>query len=233
MRPASSPTKGFTLLELTITLALFAGMMTLLLGGFFQFQRGKEKLSHHQGLTQRLRLAEHLLAQDLQSALFAKSFARVATAAEPERPSGIWAENHSLGTREEDKLHLHTARRSRFYRGEERAFGPGLHEVSWFVTEEAGVRHLVRREEYSLDPDITRGPRSQGHSILRGIASFDLKFYEAGGKEPLEEWQSKAEHPLPQAVKVTMQLQDGEQTLETSFTLNLRPKMGPVTWGGR
>ena len=231
MNPRSSQNnRAFTLLELLITLALFAGLTTMLLGGFFQFQKGQEFLEDQGDLKRKLWVVEKLLSEDLKNVTFDKGFA-TPQLGERAKQSGILGKNNSSGRSDLDEIHLHVRAPSKFFRGVNRNQDPGLHEVSWYVEEQDGVTHLIRREEYYLDDDIQGGPRSQGHSLVQGVVRFDIKYYPPNKDELAESWTSSLIQPLPSAIIVTIEIKDPKKEgVKIQFTKNLRPEMGAAVW---
>ncbi|MDX2471269.1 MAG: prepilin-type N-terminal cleavage/methylation domain-containing protein [SAR324 cluster bacterium] len=222
--------QAFTLLELLITLALFAALTTMLLGGFFQFQKGQEFLEDSGDLKRKLWVIEKLLSEDLKNATFDANFAKALPEGLP-RQSGIVGKDNPTSGGDLDEIHLHVRAPSKFFRGLTRNQDPGLHEVSWYVQEQDSVNHLIRREEFYLDDDIEGGPRSQGYSLASGIVSFDIKYYPKNGDAPSDSWTSNSTNTLPIAVIVTIELKDKKgAAVKIHFTKNLRPNMGAATW---
>ncbi len=226
--------RAFSLLELLLTLTLFGAMMALLLGSFFQFQKGKSRLTTQNALRKQLQMAETLLSQDLEAAIYATHFVEPnPDQPDEKRKSGIQGIDHSFGDHDEDELHLHVARASRFFRGSNRPFDPQLHEVSWFVApDDQGRPSLVRREEYYLDGDMTQGPRSLGVGIVTRVRHFDIKYHDSGDRKPRNSWTSEAKHPLPLGVTLTLEIEnEAGERLRHQFSRNLRPPMNPAKWG--
>ena len=161
------------------------------------------------------------MSQDITHAIYATKFT-VKPQDEDAFQSGIIGKNNSLGGFDLDSIHLHVSAPSKFFRGLGRNQDPSLHEVSWYVEEgEDGQNHLIRREEYYLDDDMTAGTRSQGHSLVQGVTNFDIKYYGSAAK-PAEEWESSLVNQLPLGIIVTLEMEDKAGTkVKSQFTKNL------------
>ncbi|PCI29589.1 MAG: hypothetical protein COB67_03695 [SAR324 cluster bacterium] len=238
MKPLKSTfSSGFTLLELLITLTLFAAIMGVLLDTFFQFKQQNDRIESILTLRQEVRILEKILREDLQAAVYLKKF--MSNPDRDDRKSGLFGINNSAGEQELDSIHMHVHRPSRFHRSLPPEKDPELHEVSFFMEEtESDTFAFRRREEYYIDPDITEGDEGESitHTISQRVISFDLKYFSKNQDEALEEWDSSeitaGQDPLPAGLKVTLVLEDAKgEKMTTAFQINLHPQMGEdVTW---
>ncbi len=232
---------GFTLLELLLTLSIFAAIMGLLMNVFFQFSDQSTRFSSTLDLRQEARILELLLRQDLQSAVYLKSWAEKSGEDEiNNRRSGIVGIDEKNGEEDSDRLHLHVNRPARFYRGLSMEKDPEIHEVSYYLEDIVDRYQFKRREQFYIDSDITDGDVSISHALSENVVAFDLKYYLQKTLEPIEEWgtegiqrEEKDAVGIPAGVVVTLKLQDlSGESLETQFQINLQPHMGTgITWG--
>lgn len=231
---------GFTLLELMVTLGLFAAIMGVLMSVFFQFKDQNARFESIMGLRQEARILEHLLRQDLQAAVCLVEFAAPLEKGGEGNPTGIVGIDEQDGSLESDQVHMHVNRPSRFFRGLESAKDPEVHEISFFIDSESEARkQFSRREQFYIDGNITEGENSITHPLSENVVEFDVKYYTSDNSEPLDEWGTDdiqrtvedAKH-IPAGVQVTliMKNQAGEQ-LESRFQINLQPAMGTgIEW---
>lgn len=226
MRP-----KGFTLLELLVTLTLFAGIMALVTGSYMQFHRIEARLSEERELDQEMRTLVHLITDDLSRAFYSQNFAKAGENQEKWQ-SGIFGDTQTEGEFFLSKIDMHVKGPARFLRGLPREFDPEIHEVGYEMVQERESSALIRREEYYLDDEMTGGTRSQVQVLTEKILSFRVQYYDEEQKRFFNRWTSKPDKPLPQAVRVTLILKgEAERNLERSFSVNLLPSLGTgVVW---
>ncbi|MDT8446026.1 MAG: type II secretion system protein [bacterium] len=225
--------RGFTLIELLVAMALFGGILSLLLTSFFQFQGTGSRLESTLAARQELRNLEALIRQDLASAVYLPHYATAVDGQAP--PSGIVGVNNQDEGQERDLVSMHVAARGRFYTGFRRALNPELFEVAYrFKRDAQGVLGFYRREGYYLGGPLDEGEEAIEHRLSTRLKSLDLKYY---GQDnlALDSWNSNAEQPMPLGVMVVLGLEEAPgQVIESRFVLNLRPSMGPgVSWRDR
>lgn len=224
------------MLELLITMTIFSAIMGLLMSSYFQFHQQNQRIESILSLRQELRILEKLLREDLQSVVYLDKFMSPAKRRyNTDLRSGLYAISE-VGENEDehmDVIHMHVKRRSLFLRTLPLSQDPELHEVSYYLekNEETEKLEFKRREEFYVDTDITEGDESIIHAISERVVSFNLEFYRERVEEADDEWDStggnRNQTRLPAGIKVTLVMKDPkEETLESSFEINLRPKMG-------
>lgn len=227
---------GFTLLELLLTLSIFAAIMGLLMTAFFQFKDQSTRFGSKMDLRQEARILELLLRQDLQSAV---NLVKFVAKKDDGTQSGIVGIDDINGDNDSDRIHLHVNRPARFYRGLPFEKDPEIHEVSYYLEEVDDKYQFKRREQFYIDSDITDGDDSISHALSENVVAFDLKYYLQNKLEPIEEWgtegirrEEKDAIGIPAGVAVTLKLHDSRgESLETQFQINLQPNLGTgITW---
>ncbi|MDH5559953.1 MAG: type II secretion system protein GspJ [Deltaproteobacteria bacterium] len=228
----SAINRGFTLLELLLTLSIFSAIMALLLDSYFQFHINQKKTDEVFLLRQEIRALEKILRDDLQSAVYLTKFVN-----DPllNRKSGILGSSHTIGDAELDEIHMHVNHPSKFYRDLPLAKDPFIHEVSFFIEEDVDQNLLFkRREEYYIDDDIKAGDRSVVYTLSQKVLFFDIKYFDAKNpqNEPLDDWESKRNNPLPSGVRITLKLKSPKgNNLTETFEINIQPDMGSfIAW---
>lgn len=234
---------GFTLLELLITLGLFAAIMSILMNTYFQFHKQNERLESILQLRQEARILEQILREDLKSVVYLDEFMKDPRGEKDGRKSGLVGIDNSSGDKDRDSLNMHVNHPNRFLRGLPLDRDPEIHEVGYFLEEtESGSLRLKRREEYYIDTDITDGEESIVHTLSENVVSLDIKYYRGIDLEALDEWnnsntidsdnQNNKSDKIPAGVKITLEFssQTGE-TLKSIFQFNMHPKMGSfIDW---
>lgn len=232
--------KGFTLMELLITLSLFSAIMGFLMSTFFQFQNQSDRYESILQLRQEIRILERIIRNDLQTIVYLDEFAKDPQQEYDGRKTGVLGEDGNMGDHDRDSIHMHINNSSKFHRGLAANLDPEIHEVSYYLEEgEEENLKFKRREEFYIDTDITEGDRSIIHTLSDHVISFDVKYYKGTSEEPEDDWDSseyeeskKAEDKLPSGLIVTLILENekGEQ-LKSEMQVNIRPNMGNgISW---
>ncbi len=66
--------KGFTLMELLVTLSLFSVIMGFLMSTFFQFNQQSKRMESILKLRQEIRILERIIRNDLQTVVYLTGF---------------------------------------------------------------------------------------------------------------------------------------------------------------
>ena len=240
--------RGFTLLEITITLAIFGVVMSIVFGVFSQTIAGKE---HAEARAEELASARAVLsriANDLTNVRIAPA-PRPVSAAAPQptpTPSGALI-------RPEQGLFLSRVRTDRGVAIDDLAVSASLRRptaLTYAATDLGIVRYFVdtsaddpsqhglyRETVFSLagemfDPDK---PNEGGTMLLLpGVVGFDLRFFD--GKEWVDGWDSTDSRnfgPAPFAVQMSLTVIDargGSETYQTAIDLpTIRTVRNPQT----
>ena len=229
---------GFTLLELLVTLALFATIITLLLGSFVQLQNQDAKISDILKMRQEARILEKIIRHDFQSAVYLTEYMWNKKAALDDRQSGIVSISNEYDNKNRDLVHMHVHKASEFIRTIKLSEDPEVQEVTYYIDDtEEDYLQFQRREELYVDNDITEGDQSITHTLSQHVTEFDIQFYRGIESEKIEEWDSESEvknkrKPIPAGVEVTLVYQyDSGAILKTSFQIILQPTTeGFITW---
>ena len=232
---------GFSLLELLISIALLALVMSLLYGAFFQISNSSLQVTSTLEKRQELRLLMKMVLDDLQNVQYLKHFTESLQSTIQQRESGmivdskLGPENPETGELEEvSSLYFHTAVKSRFY-PEEKEHDPELHEVSYTMQENLDTKNweFIRREDFYLDNNLREGGKS--YVLSEAVIGFELLLLESevalsgGGsqEEWTREWDSDEENCigtfpkfgepfcLPRSVRLTMALKGEHGTTVT------------------
>ena len=190
--------KGFSLLELLISVALLGFIMALIYGSFFQISNFTKILTSNLNSREELRLLMKIVLDDLQNVKYLKNF----PASEEELASlsqtGIIAErkigsvNSEKGEIEEFSiLNFHSAIKSSFY-PEKKDSDPEIHEIGYSLEKDSDSEawNFLRREDFYIDNNIKEGGKTQ--IISRSVINFDVELLESetelAGGGFIEKW---------------------------------------------
>lgn len=212
MSPPTDSAKrtGFTLLELTISMALLGMVMLLVYGAFGQISTRARELGEELNERQELRLLMRLVSDDLGSAQWLDRFSDKTS----NPATGISSDTEFRDGQDFSRIRFHAARPARFHRRLPGGLDPALHEVEYQVRPVEGEKglELVRREDFYLDDDLTEGGVSV--VVAENIVDFLVEFlppdYDRNAFE--EPWQKRWEvdpsvsnqQRMPVAIRLTL-----------------------------
>lgn len=221
--------RGFTLVELLVSLLLLSLVLALVFGAFAQISGRAVELRDALTEQQELRLLTRIVADDLRSAQWLKHFAtkkaRYAT--------GIVADTVFEDGREFTRIRFHAARPARFHRSIEAEQDPGLHELAYWVqrSRDGDTLELVRREDFYVDDDMDDG----GISVVLAdrVEHFLVEFLPADATGAVETWQTRWDSPyqsdagpMPKAIRLTLGRKDAAGTsLRETIEINLQASL--------
>jgi prepilin-type N-terminal cleavage/methylation domain-containing protein len=225
--------RGFTLLELLITLTILGLVLTAVYGALFKTLDVQQQIAEETaGPREALALIE-LMAADFRAAVRPEAL-EAAKAGEQDRAPFHGKAARNADGRDADQVHLIASVTSRFaqdarkLRGEEiagladddpddpeaRQVRADLCEVSYLLKDDPdhpGLMRLYRREDFHVDASPTRGGAIlRLHSRVRGLK---LRYYKGDegttGRDPVENWKAHEEKALPAAVEIELTIDVG------------------------
>ncbi|MDH5751818.1 MAG: prepilin-type N-terminal cleavage/methylation domain-containing protein [Deltaproteobacteria bacterium] len=232
--PPPGPRRGFSLLELIISIGLLSLLLSLIFGSLYQLSQGADSLQDSLEERQELRILLKLIGDDLLSMQWLEQY----HSGNDGRATGLKATFTAVGSGRFSSISFHAAQPARFFRTLARQDDPGVHEVGWEVKENRdGVLELVRREDFYLDDDMGSGGVEV--PVAEGMLKFQVSLLPSSGAssssggaattETIENWADEWrswEKPkgqrLPKAVKLIL----GRKTksgieLEETLEINL------------
>jgi prepilin-type N-terminal cleavage/methylation domain-containing protein len=223
--------RGFTLLEVLLTVTITAMMIGIIYGVLVSTLQARQKLEHNAEVDEAGPVLLKLISDDL-SAAFVPPVPDQPPPAEgepaPENPAYFAGKDNSQGAGEADEVNFVSSRD---------IWDPvtkrvaDFCEVGYFLrsnTEDSSMQVLVRRE----DPYVDDKPASGGtlQEMYKRVKSFKLEYWD--GKEWLSTWGDKDDQKktLPQIVKITLVIvPDAElakrdpQAAEKKFVMEVAP----------
>ncbi|HEU0265758.1 MAG TPA: type II secretion system protein GspJ [Geobacterales bacterium] len=201
--PSTAPSRGFTLIELMLALALMALLAALVYGSFFTLMRGREAAIAGMDERRQLRVTMELLRHEIASAMYQRGSSRF----------GFVVEDRDLFGRPASTLSLVTL--APLPAGNEPA--SDLLAVAWRPVDRQGRMVLTRA---SRDAAVAGDPLF--YPQMDAIEGFLVECY--NGKW-VRSWDTTLNSALPEAVRVTITVREGEQKIP--YVAIVRPRIKP------
>lgn len=204
--------KGFTLLEILISLTLLAIVLATIYQAFFGNVKTMEASRLVEERYQIGRTALDILAKEIEGAYFVSQGSPYIYF--------LGIDDQSVEGIPRDTLHFVT---TSSFTGSHGWPDGGLREVSYRIaidpeTEEA---FIMRREDITVDDDKKEGGSEQ--ILAEGIKGLDLLFINEEGNE-METWDYEQSDQLPVAVRITLFIdEEGSDGLSMSIWASIPP----------
>jgi type II secretion system protein J len=178
--------RGFTLLELVISIGLSSFLLLTVYMAYFGINRSIDAASEGQDAIETGRLLMELIKQDLRGISPNPKYQLISKIVE------------SMEKEPDQRIDFVTTS----YLG---ANPMGLSEVGYFIYKtEDNKKILIRRESKEVKDDVREGGTIC--ELSRIVTSFKLSFY--NGTDWVEEWDSKSGGKLPKQVKILITVTD-------------------------
>lgn len=210
--------KGFTLLEVLISVAILAAMSLLMYSGLHRSLEAKQKVEWKDEGVHSARIAINKMTEDLSQAFTANSLLKGQDSRYETGFKGT-AEGVDFST----FSHLHYARDAKDT--DSVTVGYSLER------NDAGLSDLYRRESTRLSEDLDKGGDS--YAILENVKTLKLSYYDSGKTEWVQEWSAASVSTMgriPQAVKIELTVveqnggEEGKEGKEVAYqTMTLLP----------
>lgn len=243
--------RGFSLIELMVSIAILASISALLLNIFYQSKKTQDASYKILDSRRDARLIRSILSDDIKKTLFLKNWAEASL----ENKSGILGVTLRDTTHEIDQIYFHARKKSSNYRLLKEYLDPLVHEVGYYVkrAEPLSPYYSLYRREYfylrkgffevknifELSPNID--PRQVEILVTDRLTRFKISYLaKAEGEITTWVWEDKwdsaskpANEKLPLAVKVEFAFLNREDKVEeVSFQVNLKPVLpSGSSWG--
>ena len=188
---------GFTLIELTIAMAMAAMLLLSLYAAMYVAIHAKRNATANVDRMRSANIAAEVLSQDFQAVL---------------PPTGIFAGTF-VGTRtagphgNADTLEFYSIGRNQEL--DDQPLGEGIRRVDLLIRTDVNPPELVRQVQRNLLP--TTEPPPDEEVLCRNIRSFTLQYYD--GTSWLDDWDSTGQgDALPLAVGFTLEIEPPDPT---------------------
>jgi len=207
---ARSPQAGFTLIEVTIAVAITAMMAMMTLGTFRQIDRAHEITRDQGDRYAAAQLALSRLARELSMAYLSEHYDTSSNRAPRERPTAF------LG--KEDELLFTTFAHTRLARDARESDQEAVEYTVGSDPDNAGEQALFRRQKNRIDEELDRGGRKD--VVADHVTAFRLQYWDPRKNDWVREWSTRStDHPndLPTRVRVELEFKlPGDRTEKLS-----------------
>lgn len=202
--------RGFTLLEVMISVAILGVIMTLIWSSTSQSLRSKERVENRDMVFHAGRVALRKISDDLAVAFLIKKTATdptVATASVAQLKTFFIGENKG----EQDAVKFTSLSHLRLFAGAKESDQCRVMYEVIANEEDAGKYDLVRREDPWLDGTIE--VKGKALTLVENIREFNLEYYDTRKEDWVKEWDSDKidwRDRLPYAVRINIVFEDPE-----------------------
>ena len=179
--------KGFTLVEILIAVAIVSLILTIIYGSYASSIDTMNYTQEKMKVFSMIRLTLSRMNEELTSSFFSEDGKDV------------------MFSGEEGRIDFISSSHERIFKDSQEH---DLSEIGYFTeaAEEGESLCLWRREDKTPDDDVLEGGEQE--QLMEGLKGIEFKYYD--GEEWRDEWDSKEEACLPQAVKVTLKFPEKE-----------------------
>jgi len=208
----SSPTKGFTLLEILIALVLLAILTTVLYGSYFAVVRARDRAYDGMEARRELGATLDLLRREIAAAQYDPAEKQLPK--EKQQLRFVVEDRDNFG-KPASNLELTTLAPPLGGAGP----GSGVIDVKYRMLEKDKQQILTRQErDIFFTPDTVLVDPQMEH-----ISSFLVECYD--GSKWLKTWDTDLNGRLPSRVRITIQFDEGGKPVE--FMVYATPKLAP------
>jgi general secretion pathway protein J len=200
----TSHSKGFTLLEVLIAVAIMAGIVSVIYTSFFTASRNVEQAEDIRDSSDMARTLMTKIADDISDAYYKQEMNRkaVITIFDGKKEQAETTDEKSR----HDSITLTTLTNWRLPNTRE----TDLWEVGYFFKQKSdGFGFIMmRREKRELSPLVPAGEGGIEYEITDRVKFLQLR-YNTGGDTWYDEWNSTIRNGLPKLVEITLALESG------------------------
>jgi len=216
--------RGFTLIEVTVAVAILGIAIALVWGSFWGVMRAKDSVEAVQARTREVRLGMGRLVRDLEHA-FISSNDRIGTV----EPSTFFIGDHHLGSDQVSFSYMGHLTLREGARESEAAI------VTYYVDSDRKDRarqHLFRRESRRTGGE---NPSEKGPSfaVCEDVVKLHLEYFDRSQDDWRDEWDTKnadgQPNRLPDRVRITLTVRD-ERDREIPFLTEARVFLQDPLW---
>ena len=196
--------KGFTYLELMVSIAIMVIIVVSLYGAFTFNVETMQKVSHQGEVSRISRTVLDRMSKDIESVFLGKGM-------------GLVLEERTISGGEADRIEMITLAGVKSQRGGART---DLKRVTYFRKQKAGDRgfSLYRREEGIAGAGIAIGGKER--ELARGVKALHIAFTDGSGAGP-DEWPAVSEtteNKIPPVIQIGLTIDDGSGREHTFIT---------------
>jgi len=194
-RAAAAESKGFTLMEVMIAMAITAAMALMTLGAFRQVDRAHEITRDQGDRYAGARLALSRLSREVSMAFLSEHY-----------DSSRYRERPTAFTGSEEGLLFCTFAHERLARDVRESNQSAVEYTLESDPAHSGEKALFRREKVRIDDEIDRGGRKD--LVADHLASFRFQYWDPKKNDWVREWSTKAvDHPKDLPTRIRFELE--------------------------
>jgi len=201
-RSITPNSKGFTLIEVLLALAILAAVITAVYASFSTASRNVESAEAVRDETDLARTLIARLSDDIANAYYNRDMRSITVFYGKKEEEGTGDDKRRL-----DSISMTTLTNWRKPESKE----TDLWEVGYHFEETADGkgRVLMRREKRELSKDIPLLEGGVDFEITDKVEGFQLRYY--NGSQWSDEWDTRSHASLPKAVEISLFLADGKR----------------------
>ena len=210
--PLLAATRGFTLLEVVISVAILVVILTIVYTTFNSSIKAFTAMENQGDAYARARIVLNRMSEEIASIYLSPQ----------NRNTGLLGEDKDEDNLPADSLHFTSLSHIRWVKDSKES---ELCEIGYYVEKDDETREsfLFRREDWNVDGTLDEGGNPL--ELAEEVDGLNFRYYD--GEEWLDAWDSRIKGGLPRAIEVALVMRDPRRTRIT-FTSIL-----PIPMAGR
>ena len=226
--PRSALAQGFTLMEVLVSMAIIAGMMTLIWGSFSLTVRSKRRVEEIEARYHQIRLAMNRMAREISMAFLSKNDHPAAQAVQKPRTKFVAQRNSKV-----DELTFSSLAHVPLRENSKECDQSLIMYYAAPDPEDRSVTNLMRRETRRLlDPQRSEED-APAYIMLENIEELHFEFFDEQNNEWREDWSTISldgqPERLPSKIRISLTMRD-EMDRETTYVTATRIFLQEALW---
>ncbi|UCD72363.1 MAG: prepilin-type N-terminal cleavage/methylation domain-containing protein [Syntrophobacterales bacterium] len=195
--PPLTPTSGFTLLEVVISIGILLVILTIIYNTFNSSLKAYTEMETRGDAYAQARVVLNRIYEEIGSIYWSE---------DPKSNTGLVGGDEEEDDLPFDSLHFTSLSHVRWAKDSKES---ELCEIGYYLEKdgETGESFLFRREDWNVDGTLEEGGRPL--ELAEGIDGLNFRYYD--GEEWVDDWDSKAKGGLPKAIEVVLIMGDPRQ----------------------
>jgi general secretion pathway protein J len=195
--PLLAATRGFTLLEVVISVGILVVILTIVYTTFNSSIKAFTAMENQGDAYARARIVLNRMSEEIGSIYFSLQ----------NRNTGLVGEDKDEDDLPADSLHFTSLSHIRWVKDSKES---ELCEIGYYVEKDEETREsfLFRREDWNVDGTLDEGGNPL--ELAEGVDGLNFRYYD--GEEWLDAWDSRIKGGLPKAIEVVLVMRDPRRT---------------------
>ena len=202
---------GFTLLEVVISVAILAVILTIVYNTFNSSMKAFTAMENEGDAYAQARIVLNRMREEIESIYFSPS---------EKSNTGLLGEDRDEYDLPADSLHFTSLSHIRWAKDSRES---ELCEIGYYLEKDEETGFLFRREDWNVDGTLEEGGRPL--ELAEGVDGLNFRYYD--GKEWVDEWDSRIKKGVPKAIEVELIMRDPRRTritFKNTFTVHIAGK---------